>query len=268
MAIVLPTESTKSVQAFDLATTLLYGPPKIGKSTVAASYPRPLFAACEEGLKFLDAYKVGIERWEDFVELSALLRKEKHDFRTLVVDTADILFKYCQDYVCKKKHIEHPADEDWGKGYEAVRDEFQRHIGPLTVPGPGGKTRFGIVFISHAKTVEVKGRVIKTARIVPTFPNGARKIIMPMVDIVGYCGFGIDADGEPTDERRVHFRPSEQVEAGDKTDKLPSSLPMLRKGWYDSARKAFERPAGSVDDGNGKPKTALPSAKTGPKKRA
>lgn len=245
MAIELPTEKTLPVDDVGLTTMLLYGPPKIGKSTIANSFPEALFVATEEGLKFQESYKVGISNWEDFKELCAKLRKEKHRFKSIVIDTADLLFKVAEDYICKKHGIEHPSDLEYGKGWGFLRDEFQKAITPLAVPEKTGEVRFGLLFISHARDVEVKGRIIKTHRTVCTLSGTARKVLLPLVDCIGYCGFKLDAAGEPTKERIVTFEPSEQVEAGDRTGKLPAELPMLKTGWYASLQAAYRsgRPA-------------------------
>ena len=54
MGIVLP--DTKSVTESSISnyTTLIYGDPKSGKTTVAADFPGALFAATEAGHKFVN----------------------------------------------------------------------------------------------------------------------------------------------------------------------------------------------------------------------
>lgn len=230
----LPTEKTMAVKTPNLTTMLLYGPPKIGKSTIANSFPKALFVAAEEGLKFLDAYKQGVRTWEEVLGIQKDLLKPGHDFQTVVFDTADALFTLCTDYVCKKLNIDHPSDEDWGKGWAALRDNFQKLVTPLAAPDLNGKTRFGLIFLSHDRDVEVKGRVTKTKRTTCTLPGTARRVLLPMVDVVGYCGFARDKNGEPTDERIVTFKPTEVIEAGDRTGRLPDYLPMCEEDWYDT----------------------------------
>ncbi len=239
MGIELPTKKTEIVSDVGLTTMLLHGPPKIGKSTIANSFPNAMFVAAEEGLKFLEAYKVGIKKWEDFMELRQKIQKEKHSFKTIVIDTASALFKLCEDYVCRKHNIEHPSDEEWGKGWSFLRDSFQKEISPLASPDTKGRIRYGLLFLGHSKEVEVKGRVTKTKRTVCDLSGTARKVLLPMVDCIGYCGFSSDKYGEPTKKRIVIFAPSETIEAGDRTGKLPATIEMRKENWYKDLQEQY-----------------------------
>ena len=235
----LPTKMTQPIDDIALVTMLLYGPPKVGKTTIANSFPDVLFVAAEEGLKWQSAYKVGIGCWEDFMELRKKLVTEKHRFKTIAIDTASALFKLCEDYVCRKHGIDHPSDEEWGKGWGFLRDSFHKEMVPLTKPDTRGRIRFGVLFTAHSRDVEVRGRITKTKRVQADLTGTARKVLMPMVDVIGYCGFRIDKSGEPTEDRTVTFKPSEQVEAGDRTGRLPESIDMKADGWYDSLQREF-----------------------------
>lgn len=252
MGIELPTKMSDVVHDVGLTTMLLHGPPKIGKSTVANSFPDVLFIAAEEGLKFIKTHKVGIKKWEDFQEIRQKIQKEKHDFKTIVFDTASALFKLCEDYVCRKHNIEHPSDEEWGKGWSFLRDSFQKEIMPLASPDTKGRIRFGLLFLGHSKEVEIKGRITKTKRTVCDLSGTARKVLLPMVDCIGYCGFASDKVGEPTRKRIVTFEPSEVIEAGDRTGKLPATIPMLKKGWYKTLQQEYEN-AGQGSGGPPRP---------------
>lgn len=234
MGMKLPTADSELVSEVGKTTMALYGPPKHGKSTIVSSFPNVLFAAAEEGLNHIKCRKVGIGKWEDFEELSELLCGEKHEYNTLAVDTVSALFSMCEEYTCRKLGIDHPSDENWGKGWKALKANFHNPIRKLAVPDKAGKTRFGLVFVGHDKQVEVKGRIVKTNRTMMDLSGTARKVILPMVDVIGYCGFRPGEGGEMTEERIVTFHGSETVEAGDRTGRLPSWVPMSKKGWYHS----------------------------------
>lgn len=240
MKIKLPTKKTEIVTDVGLTTMLLHGPPKIGKSTIANSFPKTLFVAAEEGLKFMETYKIGVKKWEDLIEIRQLLLNEDHDYKTIAFDTASMLFKICEDYVCRKHAIDHPSDEEWGKGWAFLRDSFQKEFAPLAAPDKRGRTRFGLLFLTHSKDVEIRGRITKTKRIACDLSGTARRVLLPMVDCIGYCGFRMDESGEPTKERTVIFAPSEQVEAGDRTGKLPAEVKMTKRGFYDRLQRAFD----------------------------
>lgn len=250
MAMKLPTEYSEVVTDPSKVTMILYGPPKHGKSTIVSSFRNVLFAACEEGLNHIRTKKVGIGRWEDVIELADLLINEKHDFQTICFDTGSALFSYCEDYTCRQLGIDHPSDEEWGKGWKALKNNFQKQIMRLAVPDKNGHARFGLVFTGHDKTVEVKGRVVKTKRTMCDLSGTARKVLLPMVDVIGYCGFRPGDNGEFTSERVVHFHGSETVEAGDRTGKFPPILPMTKTNWFkDQLEPAFNK---KPDDGQRK----------------
>ncbi len=260
MAIELPTEKSKRIEDIGAMSLLLYGSPKIGKSTIANSFPNAMFVVTEEGHKSMEVYKVGITEWPDFKELCKKLRKDAHKFRTVVIDTIDLLFSVCETHVCKQHGIDHPSELEYGRGWGFLRDEFQKTLAGLAAPDKRGEIPFGLVFLSHAKEVEVKGRITKTTRTVCTLSGTARKVVLPLVDCVGYCGFGEDAAGEPTKERVVTFAPTEFVEAGDRTGRLPATVKMLQEDWYELLQLSY-------DEGKDRGKKPEPSGKIRPKRK-
>jgi len=184
----LPKEKSPIKGHLDKIVWLLFGAPKIGKSTLAASAEEAIFAATEQGLNFLSTYNVPINSWEDFKEFGAKLIKEKEEFialgkkprfKTIIIDTTDILFKYCEEAVCKEKDIDSPGDLGYGKGWSFLKSEFQRVI--LRLAGAG----FGFIFISHMKEQKIKQRNQEYDKIMPTMSESCRKILLPMVDVIG-----------------------------------------------------------------------------------
>lgn len=227
---VIPMES-KGVEPADRYTMFLFGPPKIGKTSFAVAAEivdgRPMnpdklafVIATEAAHKHLDIRLLGCEDWTTFLSIVDGLRPEKQGIERVVVDTVDNLFMQCNTYVCDKMGIDHPADEEWGKGYAAVRDEFMMGVTKLALKD------CSLVFISHEKTIEVKGRITKTQRVVPTLPNQGCRVIFPMVDIMGHVGFSMDRSGEPTRNRIMEFEPSELTMAGDRFGLLPRRIPL------------------------------------------
>jgi len=63
----LPTEKTARSASLSAFTTLIYGKPKIGKSTFAASFPNALFLDTEGGLQSLSVHRVPIHNWKDLL---------------------------------------------------------------------------------------------------------------------------------------------------------------------------------------------------------
>jgi len=233
----LPTEQTDGKMKLSEIRMLIMGPPKAGKSTLCSGFPNALFLATEKGYGALKIYVKDIMTWQDFKDIVKDIVKGKHEFKTIVIDTADILFKLCADDGCDKLGIDHMSDGDFGKGYSIVTDEFDRELNKLFM------TNYGIILISHIKVQELIGRYGKSMKIVPTLSNQARRVIMPKVDIIGYLNsklIKID-DKKYKQKRIINFEPSEELECGDRTGMLPSEIVCYKdpKKTYDEFYKYF-----------------------------
>lgn len=226
----LPLEPTREVDNFSGVFSLIYGAPKIGKSTLASTFPGSFFIATESGLRFLKVRKESCASWDKFKQIVKALREDKYKevYRTIVIDTVDLLFQACVDYVCTERNISHPADEDWGKGWSMVRDEFQKGMTHLTAEG------YGVIFISHAKEVEIEVRGRKVPRTVPTLTGSARRVILPLVDYIFYLAN--DVDNPESDIRRIYCRNTLQFECGTRQEQFPDAIDEIS---YDGLQEAF-----------------------------
>lgn len=216
----LPTEKTRARRSVDGVSMLLYGAPKIGKSTFCSRFDNALFLACEPGLSYLETYNVNISSWRDF--LDALTELEKGcTFKTLVIDTVDQMWAYCVRALLDAYKIQFVGDLAFGKGYALIEGEFQKAIMRLTA------LRKGLVFISHAYLDEVDTIQGQVKKFLPTIPEKARKYILPLVDIIGFATaeFYIDAEGNRIERRIMRTQPGTLWEAGDRSGRLPDIIP-------------------------------------------
>lgn len=226
----LPVAKTEPSANIDTAFWLLYGPPGIGKSSLAASFPNTIFGTTERAHRHLSIFERQLDDWSQVVMFADELRtKDGAQYQTVAFDTVDLLFKMCLEYVCLKKGFEHPADEAYGKGYDAVNSEFQKVIIKFTQLGKG------VFFISHAKEKEVTARNIKYTKTVPTMPGGCFKILSPLVDFQAYMGFSsVDVK-----ERCVIFEPREHLEAKDRFGKFPAEVLLPKDDMYGALTRAW-----------------------------
>lgn len=82
----------------------LYGKPGIGKTSLAASFPHPLFLLTEEtGLSGIDSLPVAktFEQFWDYI--SQLLTLEELPFKTLVIDSVSKLDVLITEYILSKE---------------------------------------------------------------------------------------------------------------------------------------------------------------------
>jgi hypothetical protein len=214
---ILPTEKQGPSLDPSKAKIMLYGMPKIGKTTFASQWDdNTLLIAAEPGYGGIEAFVQPVITWEEFRAVGAALAQGEHEFTTVVIDTTDELFRMCQDYVQREHGFKHPSDLDYGKGWSILADEFRLRVGKLAGLG------YGVIFISHAKDEEVKQRVGTINRAVPTLSGQAGKFLTGFVDLILFATMETDADGE---HRVVRTAPSENWSAGGRVT-LPDPLPL------------------------------------------
>ncbi len=235
MELTLPTKRSKPSADLSTKTTLIYGPPKIGKSTFASKFPNALFFECEPGLNELEVFKIPTYTWPDFLAACQLVAAGRHEFEAIVIDTADNAFKYCSEFICGKHNIEYEGDLSHGKGWALVKNEWHRVLTRLA------SLPYGLVLISHAvdKTIETRtGDDMKTQ---PSLPDRARYVVLGLVDMILYCDAvpRKDDDGDTVVERVIRTKPHPTYEAGDRTGRLPELLPLS----FNAFAKAFASPS-------------------------
>jgi len=103
---------------------ILYGVEGIGKSTWAAGAPSPIFISTEDGISDIDvpAFPQATE-FANVMQATYELSREDHQFKTVVLDSADWFEKFIFSQVCTDtgaKTINDPYNNEvnYGKGYD------------------------------------------------------------------------------------------------------------------------------------------------------
>lgn len=252
MPVALPSERSKPAADLSQQTILVYGPPKIGKSTFAGRFPETLFFECEPGLNQLEVFKVPTYTWEDFLAACKLVAGGGHRFKTIVIDTVDNAFKYCSDHVCGKHGIEYEGDMSHGKGWALVKNEWHRVLTRLAA------LPYGLILISHAQDKVIQTRTGEHTKTQPSLPDRARGVVLGLVDMILYCDSLArkDAAGNLLVERIIRTKPHPTYEAGDRTGRLPEQLPLDFDAFFAAFSTAAPggRPgAGPANGSNGQP---------------
>lgn len=105
----------------------LYGVEGIGKSTFAAAAPDPIFIAAEDGTAALDIARFpSPETWADVMDAITTLYQEKHDFKTLVLDSADWAEQLANDAVAKENNVAGIEAIGYGKGHVFAGEKFMQ----------------------------------------------------------------------------------------------------------------------------------------------
>lgn len=221
----LPTKRTEKEIDFHKLIGTLYSAPKCGKTTFAANYPDALFIATEPGQKFHEVYKVDCPSWEVFLEAARDLLTTKHEYKTVIIDIVDILWKQCELYICKKNKVDHPSDLAYGKGFSAVKDEFGKVIGALASSG------FGILFLSHAKEKEMKTKSASWTMMSSSLPQSAEAYVFGLSDYIFY------AHVNEKNERVIKTKAEKYINCGMRGFDLPNNIKLDYKTVIEEIKK-------------------------------
>lgn len=127
---------------------VIYGPEGIGKSTLAAAAPQPLFLDTENGTGQLDVDRVEVTCLADIGEALSELSRGGHGYRSVVLDTADNLWRLCADSICAENNWSDIEKAGFGKGYAMASDRFRIVLSRFDELMKQG---IHVVIVSHAK---------------------------------------------------------------------------------------------------------------------
>lgn len=232
----LPTKKSEPCTRFEDMITLIYGAPKVGKSTFCSQFEAPLFLDSEAGLRSLSTYNVSIGSWDDVIDvyndLKAAKKVGKLPFKTLVFDTIDNFYTYCMEHTCKANKINHPSDLDYGKGWNMVKIAFVNAMSAFKALG------LGVVYVAHVNEKEIKTRSGSYTRYDAAIAGQAYNVITASCDFILYAA--IESVPEGGERRILHTKPCEFWNAGDKTGKLPAEIPLDATAFLEAYKKAKE----------------------------
>lgn len=218
----------------------------VHNSTFASKFPDAVFLATERGLNSLEVFSEMVTSWDSFKKLIDELAAGKHNFKTVVIDTVDNLFRLCSEYVCEKLKIKHESDAPYGKGFGMVNSEFHRALHRLSL------LPYGLILISHSKEKEIETRTGKVKKIIPTLPDAARAIVLGLVDMIIYAEtIPIkDAEGKKIigTKRVLRTKPNTLFEAGDRTERLPETFDFSYELFVQNFKSGKKEIAENLDD--------------------
>ena len=222
---------------------LAYGLPKIGKTSLVASFPKSLIFSFEPGTNGLNnIYKVNITSWKDFKlavkQLANDKVKEKFDF--VSIDTVDIAYELCEQYICSTNGVQSIGDIPYGAGWAKLKKEFSKIFRDIAIAG------YGIIFISHAQEKTLKDAANKEyTRIVPACPSVGANIVNKLVDFIIYIGIEYDGPEDMIGTRYMYFKGNKYVQAGSRFKYIPDKAKFGYQELVDAVNDAIDKQVGS-----------------------
>lgn len=235
----LPTMKSEKNYNLEDQIILVYGRPKIGKSTFCSNLDKALFLATEPGLNHLEVFKMNINSWENFCYACAEIQEGKHDFTTIVIDTVDNMVMYCSQWVCKQYGVDYPGDLDFGKGWNAVTKELKRTLSSLS------NLPYGLIMIGHSKVEEVETKTKKYNRVELNLSGKNSDVIKDMSDIILFMDSYMKNDEEMG---IIRTKSSQYWLAGDRSKLLPEEIEYP----LSDPTVAYSKVAGCFKKGGGK----------------
>lgn len=132
---------------------VLYGPEGIGKSSLAAKFPNPVFIDTEGSTTEMDVQRLQKPTsWEMIRQQVAWVKQQGSSrFGTLVIDTIDWAEMLCNDAVCAQHNKKGIEDFGYGKGYIYAAEEFGRFLNMLS---DVIETGIHVVLTAHSQIVK------------------------------------------------------------------------------------------------------------------
>lgn len=218
---------------------LLFGAPKVGKTSFAVQAPRALVCAFEMGTNALANVKAApMLKWVDFKNVVKQLRepRAKEMYDTVVIDTVSIAYSLCEKYICQRGDVQELSEFPWGSGWTQLKKEFQDVFREITTLG------YGLIFLAHSKEKksELKDENGDSLTIVsPDIPNTIYTIVNAIVDIIGYIAVEIDNNGES--HRYLYTRQTPTVFAGSRYEFMEPKIPFGYQSLVDSIGRAIDK---------------------------
>lgn len=179
----------------------IYGQGGVGKSTLAATSPSPIFIDAEQGTKAfaargIDVPVAQVKSWDDVIEAFRLIKDDK-SFETIVIDPVDRFLDLLID------KVRNGSDMNLKK-FGEVKDRMRRFIWAAKDSGKH------VVFVAHETKDKDDDQQIRS----PMLQVNLAKELVNLCDIVGHLR--VDTEGK----RSLRVQPEPKYEAKDRFDAL------------------------------------------------
>lgn len=238
---------------------VVYGPPKVGKTTFAAGAPGCVFLPTEDGLGNLDVPVIAGESgkilsWGEL--LYAVDIAGQVECKTVVIDSITACQDLCFAEVAKREGVESIADIDYGKGYSRALPLWLGLLARLDMLRQAGRA---IILIGHSQVEAYSDpegepydrHALRLYQQKDGKPS-LRASTMEWADVLAFAsqrvyrsniGKGFDkrtvAGGG---ERVLYMQPSPARAAGSRYS-LPAELPLTWDAFFGAYRVAAAKPA-------------------------
>jgi len=190
-------------------TMLLYGAPKVGKTTALSQLEDCLIIDTEGGANMIEGYIETVNSREDLIKLLEEAKKG-HEFKYVALDTIDKIAIWAEKAICEQENVTAIADLAFGKGFGMVREKVLNTVNILKEIFPH------VIIIGHRKWA--KAVVDSKAIVEPEsldLTGKLKNMLMADCDAIGYV-----YRDEENSKLMVTFQANEALEAGSRSPHL------------------------------------------------
>ena len=208
------------------STLLMYGPPKIGKTTMLSSLDKCLIIDTESGSNMVEGHILNANNRKELISILKEAR-QGHDFTYIAIDTIDKVVQWAEEAVCVENSVQALADLPFGKGWGLARDKVMNTIHAFK------DVCDHLIIVGHRKTA--KAVIEGQATVEPEsldITGRLKNMIMSDSDAIGY----IFRDEE--EQLMISFKSTDALEAGSRSPHLRGQvLPFDWKKIYIKEKK-------------------------------
>ena len=203
-------KTKRKVVSTNPSVLLLYGAPKVGKTTMLSQLNDCLIVDTEKGSRMLEGYIAEVNTRDELIDTLIELKESKDvKYKYVALDTIDKITEWAERRVCEEENVRAIGDLAFGKGYGMVREKVVQ-----TVEAFKNVTEH-LIIIGHRKVAYAvtDGSTI----VIPEsldLTGKLKNVIMAGCDAIGYV-YRNDKE-----ELMVSFKANDAIEAGSRCPHL------------------------------------------------
>lgn len=209
--------SLKSTKRTLPPVVLLYGVDGIGKTSLAAEFPSPIYLATEGERPPSDVELVTpgtIETFDDLLNVFDELLTQDHDRRTVIVDSIDGLEPLVWSATCARLGVTSIEEPGFGRGYMEADREWNEYLAAVAALSNAGMY---VVQLAHPEIIRFDSPTTDPySRYQPKIHKRANALVREKSDVVAFMNYRVTikekevarqtkvAHAEGGKERQVH----------------------------------------------------------------
>ena len=194
----------RKVVSINPSSLLLYGAPKVGKTSMLSSLDDCLIIDTEKGARMIEGYIQEVNSRDELINTLIDIKDSKDvSYKYIAIDTIDKVAEWAERRVCEEEGVKSIADLAFGKGYGLVREKVTKTVSAFK------EVAEHLIIIGHRKVAYAvtEGNPI----VVPEsldLTGKLKNVIMSSCDAIGYV-YRNDKE-----QLMVSFKANEAIEAG------------------------------------------------------